>query len=145
MFTVEILEEDQVFDHDAHAVSDLMTELSGTKFNISHDDLRGMAKDTTVVVARSLEDEGAIVGIGCLISMNLPQGYRHLIESLVVLPQYRGHQLGKKIITMLIEEARKCGKGNINLTCNSTRESALRLYKGVGFKKADTTVYRLKL
>jgi len=130
---------------DPLAISNLMAELSGKEFNLSHSDVAGMAKDTTMAVVRSAEENDSIVGVGCIVSMNLPQGYRHLIESVVVLPKYRGHGLGRKMIDLLVTEARKFGEGNVNLTCNPDRKSAVKLYEELGFKKADTSAYRLCL
>lgn len=145
MIKIEILNPDDISQHDPTALSILMTELGGREIDLSYDDVVKIVSDTTTVVARLVNDDKSIVGAGCVVHMHLLQGYRHLIESVVVLPQYRGYGLGRKIVDQLIDEARKFGDGNINLTCRPGRKHAIILYREMGFEKIDTDVYRLHL
>lgn len=140
---IHTLHHDQIFPSDPADISALMTELGAQPTILSQEDILEILQDTVVVVARVPQENNRIVGIGCIVSMRLPQGFRHLIESFVVKKEYREQGIGTKIIDTLVYEAKKIGGGNINLTCNPSRTHALKLYEKAGFKKIDTAVYRL--
>jgi ribosomal protein S18 acetylase RimI-like enzyme len=67
------------------------------------------------------------------------------VEDVVVSDSYRGQGLGRKVMEMLIDEAKQAGATQLYLTTRPEREAANALYQKLGFEKRETNVYRLKL
>jgi ribosomal protein S18 acetylase RimI-like enzyme len=89
--------------------------------------------------------DGQLVGMATLVIYKIPTGRRAIIEDFVVDQNCRGRKLGVKIMEHLIEYGRENGMKYINLTSNSARVAANKLYQALGFKKRDTNAYCLEL
>lgn len=59
------------------------------------------------------------------------------LKRMFVCPEYRGQQLGKKLLQMAIEESKKIGYKAIRLDTVSNMHSAIRLYQTFGFREID--------
>lgn len=57
------------------------------------------------------------------------------LKRMYVLPQYRGHGLGKTLARVLIEEARQVGYRLMRLDTGTFLTSAIKLYESLGFKR----------
>ncbi|OGI38129.1 MAG: hypothetical protein A2612_02205 [Candidatus Moranbacteria bacterium RIFOXYD1_FULL_44_12] len=67
------------------------------------------------------------------------------IEDVVVHPKHQGKGFGEKIMSHVIEQAKKKGIDSIELTSNPKRAVANKLYQKLKFEPRKTNVYRLKL
>ena len=83
-----------------------------------------------------------MIGMACLVFMNLPQGPRFLVESMVVDQSFRRNGVGTAILRALASEAAKRGGSHLSLTCNARRVAAKQFYEAIGFVAADTAVLR---
>lgn len=82
------------------------------------------------------------LGALTLIHFRIQTGIRAWIEDVVVDANARGQGVGKALIQAAIEKSRDLGAKTLDLTSNSDRESAHRLYEGAGFSMRTTRVYR---
>ena len=84
------------------------------------------APGTTVFVA--LSDGGEVAGMLSLLRSRCVLGDKYWIEDVVVDPYFRGHGLGRSLVSSAVEHLRSAGGGRIELTSNPTRTAAWKLY-----------------
>lgn len=87
-----------------------------------------------------------IVGCASLCVFHSPTGCKAHIEDVVVLAEYRGRQLGRRLVEHLIEYARTELKNvDLYLTSRPHRVAANELYQSLGFRRKETNVYKLEI
>ena len=96
-------------------------------------------RDSVLYVARI---GGQVVGSLTLATYRIPTGRKAWIEDVVVDEAARGRGIGEALSVAALEEARRRGAKDINLTSRPSREVANRLYLRLGFQLRDTNVYR---
>ena len=94
---------------------------------------------TELLVARV---GGQIVGMATLVSFPLPTGLRGHVEDVVVDESMRGRGIAWNLLKTMTTMAAERGLRTLDLTSRPSRESALRLYEGVGFRRRDTNILR---
>lgn len=57
-----------------------------------------------------------------------------MIVAVYTLPEFRGKNISNELISRVIEEAKKTGAGKVSLMVNNYQESAINLYKKMGFE-----------
>ena len=75
----------------------------------------------------------------------LPTGCKAWIDDVVVDGDARGRGVGEALSRAALDEARRRGAKEVDLTSRPTREAANRLYQRLGFVPRDTNVYRFTL
>lgn len=82
-----------------------------------------------------IEKDGKEIGRAFLYLMNndLHEAPFGFVEDVFVQEEYRGQGLGKKLVTALIEEARKQKCYKLIATSRYAREKVHTLYKNIGF------------
>ncbi|MEM7044797.1 MAG: GNAT family N-acetyltransferase, partial [Pseudomonadota bacterium] len=93
------------------------------------------------------EHDGEVVG--CMQLTAIPHltftgGKRMQIEGVRVKEAFRSQQVGRRMITWAIDEARACGCHLVQLTSNRQRTDAMRFYESVGFEPSHVG-YKLYL
>jgi ribosomal protein S18 acetylase RimI-like enzyme len=83
-----------------------------------------------------------IVGSVTLALFCIPPGLRAWIDDVVVDAAARGLGVGATLILAALRLARGAGARTVDLTSRPEREAAERLYRRLGFKRRDTSVYR---
>lgn len=124
----------------AEQVSRLMTLLAGARRSIAPAELRTVVEANHVFAAK---DNDEIVGLVCLVPMRLPQGTRLWIESVILDPSYRGSGTGRALMEAALSKAKEYGDAPVSLTSNPTRTIAHHLFERLGFRRAETSVFRL--
>lgn len=116
---------------------DIFTNLSDEE--LKNDLIQNFNRLTTLVI---LDDE-KIVGYLSYIIKKRHTGKLD-VDQLVILEEYRGQGLGKK----LMEEAKKIAKENecdrIELNCWLFNENALNMYEHIGYNR-QRIIYEMKL
>lgn len=123
-------------------ISGLTSQLSGSEKGLTMDQVQRAATSNYLFVACCGPN---IVGMAVLVPMELPQGLRLLIESVVVDESYRRSGIGSALITAIIAKGTSLDAPHINLTSNPTRVGARAMFADLGFCKADTSVFRRSL
>ena len=72
-----------------------------------------------------------------------PSGDMHYLAHLAVLPEMRGHGIGRALIDQLIGTAREAGRRRIVLDVAASNPRAEALYLRAGFKIVGERVSRL--
>jgi ribosomal protein S18 acetylase RimI-like enzyme len=98
--------------------------------------------DSALFVARLA---GRIVGSLTLATYMLPTGLKAWIEDVVVDGEARGQGVGEALNRAALDEARRRGAKEVDLTSRPSRDDANRLYVRLGFQARDTNVYRYTL
>jgi RimJ/RimL family protein N-acetyltransferase len=81
----------------------------------------------------AVTSNGAVVG-WCDIIRNPNEGFRHVGRlGMGLLPNYRGHGLGKTLALRTIEAARQAGMERIELDVFASNKAAVALYLRLGF------------
>ena len=97
---------------------------------------------TTLLLARDRTQSNRIVGCLTLATFRIPTGLRAWIEDVIVDAATRGKGIGEALSREAIRIAQERGARTIELTSRSSRETANRLYRRLGFEARDTNVYR---
>ncbi|MEP7323234.1 MAG: GNAT family N-acetyltransferase [Saprospiraceae bacterium] len=88
-------------------------------------------------------DQGQILGSLTLAWYPVPTTIRAWIEDVVVDKNHRGKKIGEALILHAIEEAKRSGIKQVDLTSRPDRIEANKLYLKLGFQKRETNAYRL--
>lgn len=99
---------------------------------------------STVMIARQVPGS-PVMGMVTLVLYSVLSGMRARIEDLVVEPRWRGSGIGAQLVEAAVARARAAGADVVDLTSNSQREAANRLYLRLGFVHWPTNVYRLPM
>jgi ribosomal protein S18 acetylase RimI-like enzyme len=95
---------------------------------------------THLLVARDEDDN--IVGSLTLALFRIPTGLRAWVEDVVVDQAARRQGVGETLTMEALRLAHGAGARTVDLTVRAEREAAERLYRRLGFKRRDTSVYR---
>lgn len=95
-----------------------------------------------VFLARETGQDGLIVGTATLGIFRTPTGVHGWIEDVVVDQDYRRQGIGKILTEACLEQARRLGLCEVNLTSRSARCAANQLYQAMGFIRRETNLYR---
>jgi len=142
--TLDIRPADRVDDELVEAFVHLIPQLSSSSPPPTAEELQAIidAPDSVLYVAR-IDD--VIVGSLTLALYRMPTGAKAWIEDVVVSSAARGQGVGEALNRAAIAEAGHRGAKNVNLTSRSSRETANRLYRRLGFEPYDTNLYRYPL
>ena len=121
----------------------LMHELSATSF-CSEGLLQAALADANVHVY-VIRDGGRIVASGTLCIKHTLEFTVADIESVVVHSGCRGKGYGKELMRAMVEAAKDLDVHHIQLTSNSARVAANRLYRALGFEKYETNCYKMPI
>lgn len=91
----------------------------------------------------SSNPKGDLVGMISLIPVVKLAASLGNIEDFVVLENYRGRGIGKRLMTEAMKKAKNLKLEQLFLTSNKRREVARAIYKKSGFEEYDTTPFKL--
>jgi ribosomal protein S18 acetylase RimI-like enzyme len=139
--SVEIEIVTSVDDELVAAFDRLIPQLSTSAPPPGHDGLAEIVGNGNCVLFTARVD-GDIVGGLTLAMYPLPTGLKVWIDDVVVDTAARGHGVGEALSRAALDEARRRGAKEVDLTSRPKREAANRLYQRMGFVARDTNVYR---
>jgi ribosomal protein S18 acetylase RimI-like enzyme len=136
---------DSVTDELLGAFERLMPQLSRAPIPTPAELQKLLDSPSVLVVARSPDAHGPIMGAAALGVFRTPSGLHAHIEDVIVDQSFRGRGCGEALVRHLLGTARELGLDGVSLTCNPQRAAANELYKKMGFQKWETNVYWMKL
>jgi phosphinothricin acetyltransferase len=134
---------------DAHSntigdIESLLTQLTGRRVTLSREHF-GAVACRSIWLAAMEEGSEIVVGIATLVPVRIPTGFYGRIEDVVVKNSYRGKGIGRKLMELLVAEARRLNMDWLTLTSKPERDAANHLYRDLGFERHETNNYRLVL
>lgn len=91
------------------------------------------------------KEDNRILGMAALCSYSVLSGHKGWIEDVVVDANARGKGIGRLLVEKLLDIARQKGLTDVLLFTANTRESAIHLYKKLGFVASTSGMYYLNL
>lgn len=85
-----------------------------------------------------------IAGVLTLVWYDAPSGRKAWIEDVAVDTALRGRGAGEALVRAALGHAAQIGAERVMLTSSPRREAARALYRKVGFKEAETSVFVCK-
>jgi len=132
-------------DEVVEAIGRLLPHLSSSAPAPTADEVREMLDAPGTVLFLARDDAGAIVGTLTLVLFRIPTGIRAWIEDVIADPAASGQGVGKALNRAALDEARRRGARNVDLTSRPSREAANHIYRSMGFQPRDTNVYRFEV
>ena len=128
------------------ALNKLLKQLDETAMPLNEKDIENMIASSSnrLFVARR-SDNKEVIGMLTMIIFRIPYAKKGLLEDIVVDQKYRKKGIGTKLIATALSVAGKEGVTYLDFTSRPTRTAANNLYQHLGFKKRDTSVYRIIL
>jgi ribosomal protein S18 acetylase RimI-like enzyme len=142
---VTVTEASEVTDELVDSIGRLLPHLSSSAPPPTREQVREMvdAPGTALLIAR--DDEGRIVGTLTLVLFRIPTGLRAWIEDVIADPAAAGPGVGRALNLAALDEARRRGARNVDLTSRPSREAANHIYRSMGFVLRESNLYRYDL
>jgi len=123
------------------AIASLLPQLTSSGRAMTAAELKAMIASplTTLFIAK---DDDRIVGTISLTVVQMPTGLRAYLEDLVVDASYRNRGAATALLQAAIDLARNSGARTLDMTSRASRESAIRIYERLGFRRRDTNAFR---
>jgi phosphinothricin acetyltransferase len=134
--------ENDLQEKDLADINKLLFQLTSKDNPVGWEWIAEMMKYGYVLTAR---DGEKLIGMASLIPLRKPTAFFGNVEDVVVLEDYRGQGIGKKLTENLIARAKALDMHHLFLTSNKNRQAARAIYAAYGFEEYDTTPYKLYL
>jgi ribosomal protein S18 acetylase RimI-like enzyme len=90
-------------------------------------------------------EKNIVIGIAMMANYKVVSGYKGIIEDVVVSEQHRGKGIGRKLMELLLKEAKVRKLNDVLLVSSHHRTAAIALYKSLGFNMKSSGLYVKKL
>ncbi len=119
----------------------LMPQLDASFAVVTKKSLKEIISNKDVYLIIALEG-GRAIGTLTLIFYNTPLMKHGKIEDFIVDNEFQKKGIGKKLLKIVLKEAKKRKVKTINLTSNPRRVFANEFYQKMGFEFYNTNVYK---
>lgn len=124
-------------------INDMLAQLTGREMQFGEEELRAIIENSASQLFILRDNEKAI-GMLTLGRYASPTGVKVWVEDVVVMNEYRGAGLGRRLINHAIEYCREnLSPCTLMLTSNPARIAANELYRTSGFEPKQTNVYKM--
>ncbi len=89
--------------------------------------------------------DGTVAGMVTLCVFHTLTGTKAYLDHLVVAPEHRRRGIGRALVEHAIARAVEAGASRIDLTAGAGKDAGRALYESLGFRRRETSVYRLPL
>lgn len=126
-------------------INNLLSQLSEKAVEKSPEDLKKILRNRKMFLLGLFGKDGVLAGMAAIHFKETLMRKSGVVEDVVVDSRCRGQGFGRKLIELLIKEAKKNGADCVELTSSPKRVEANAMYENLGFKKRETNCYRLDL
>ena len=124
-------------------IADMLAQLTGREERFGEEELRAIIENPASQLF-IMRDDKQVIGMLTLGRYTSPTGTKTWVEDVVVHKEYRGKDLGRKLINHAIGYCRQhYAPCTLMLTSNPMRVSANALYRSSGFEPKHTNVYKM--
>lgn len=124
-------------------IADMLAQLTAREYPFGEQELRAIVEDSASQLF-VMRDDKRIMGMLTLGHYTSPTGRKVWVEDVVVMNEYRGAGLGRRLINHAIEYCREnLSPCTLMLTSNPARIAANELYRTSGFEPKQTNVYKM--
>ena len=125
-------------------INDMLAQLTSREASFGEQELRAIIENPASQLFILRADEKAI-GMLTLGRYASPTGVKVWVEDVVVMNEYRGAGLGRRLVNHAIEYCKaNYAPCTLMLTSNPARVAANELYRTSGFEPKQTNVYKMK-
>jgi ribosomal protein S18 acetylase RimI-like enzyme len=136
------LPERELWDREVEQYNALLKLLNPSHKEVTSAQIALCAQESTIIECRHDLD---LVGMARLTVVPYFGGLYGRIEDVIVHPDFRGQGIGKQMLEQLRAHSIRMGLTRLELTSNSRRKEAIKLYESLGFEKVETNVFVLPL
>ena len=125
-------------------INDMLAQLTSREASFGEQELHAIIENPASQLF-ILRDEEKVIGMLTLGRYASPTGVKVWVEDVVVMNEYRGAGLGRKLVNHAIEYCKtNYAPCTLMLTSNPARVAANELYRTSGFEPKQTNVYKMK-
>ena len=125
-------------------INDMLAQLTGREIAFGEQELRAIIENPSSQLF-ILRAEEKVIGMLTLGRYASPTGVKVWVEDVVVMNEYRGKGLGRKLVNHAIDFCKtNYAPCTLMLTSNHARVAANELYRTSGFEPKQTNVYKMK-
>ena len=126
-------------------IADMLAQLTGREERFGEEELRAIIENPASQLF-IMRDDKQVIGMLTLGRYTSPTGAKAWVEDVVVHKEYRGKDLGRKLINHAIDYCRQhYAPCTLMLTSNPMRVAANALYRSSGFEPKHTNVYKMTI
>lgn len=125
------------------AIGRLIPQLSTRLAAPSREELERIVRSSCAALF-AVRSEARIAGVLTLVWYDVPSGRKAWIEDVVVDAALRGCGAGEALVRAALGHAERMGVQAVMLTSSPRRAAARALYRKIGFKEAETSVFVFK-
>lgn len=119
-------------------VRSLFGQLTDTKEPLQLHELLNQASPFYMLCCHQGDE---LLGMATLCTYEAISGKKGWIEDVVVDEKHRGKGIGKGLMKHLMEKAKQIGLQEILLFTGQHRETARRMYEGLGFSQRNSSIF----
>ena len=124
-------------------IADMLSQLTGRDCTFGEQELRAITENPASQLF-ILRTEERVIGMLTLGRYSSPTGTKVWVEDVVVMSEYRGEGLGRRLVNHAIEYCKvNYAPCTLMLTSNPARVAANELYRTSGFEPKQTNVYKM--
>lgn len=125
-------------------INDMLAQLTSHEASFGEQELHAIIENPASQLF-ILRDEEKAIGMLTLGRYASPTGVKVWVEDVVVMNEYRGAGLGRRLVNHAIEYCKaNYAPCTLMLTSNPARVAANELYRTSGFEPKQTNVYKMK-
>ena len=125
-------------------INDMLAQLTSREASFGEQELRAIIENPASQLF-ILRAEEKVIGMLTLGRYASPTGVKVWVEDVVVMNEYRGKGLGRKLVNHAIDFCKtNYAPCTLMLTSNPARVAANELYRTSGFEPKQTNVYKMK-